>query len=132
MAKKIYVLDTSVCLTDANSIKAFANNDVVLPLKVLEEIDNHKKRQDGVGSSARNIIRNLDLYRAKGNLEKGARIDKGQGIISVKNFDLEDLPASLDPSVPDNQIIGTALTVKKNNPNRPYFRISWFQFSLSR
>jgi PhoH-like ATPase len=124
MAKKIYVLDTSVCLTDANSIKAFANNDVVLPLKVLEEIDNHKKRQDGVGSSARNIIRNLDLYRAKGNLEKGARIDKGQGIISVKNFDLEDLPTSLDSSVPDNQIIGTALTVKKNNPNRKVIMVS--------
>ena len=124
MAKKIYVLDTSVCLTDANSIKAFLNNDVVLPLKVLEEIDNHKKRQDGVGSSARNIIRNLDLYRLKGNLKKGTRIAKGQGIISVKSFDMEDLPVSLDVSIPDNQIIGTALTIKKNNPKRKVIMVS--------
>ena len=44
--KKIYVLDTSVYLTDADSIAAFGINDVVIPLKVLEEIDKHKKRVD--------------------------------------------------------------------------------------
>ena len=58
--KKIYVLDTSVYLTDANSIASFGTNDVVIPLKVLEEIDKHKKRQDSVGSNARKIIRKLD------------------------------------------------------------------------
>ena len=46
MAKKIYVLDTSVYLTDANAVFAYGINDIVVPLKVLEEIDNHKKRQD--------------------------------------------------------------------------------------
>ena len=44
MAKKTYVLDTSACLTDADCINNFANNDIVIPLKVLEEIDKHKKR----------------------------------------------------------------------------------------
>ena len=53
MAKNIYVLDTSACLTDSNSIRAFGKNDVGLPLKVLEEIDRHKKRQDSVGVNAR-------------------------------------------------------------------------------
>ena len=43
MAKKIYVLDTSVYLTDAESYKTYGNNDIVVPLKVLEEIDKHKK-----------------------------------------------------------------------------------------
>ena len=43
MAKKIYILDTSACLTDANCIRSYGNNDIVLPLKVLEEIDNNKK-----------------------------------------------------------------------------------------
>ena len=51
--KKIYVIDTSVYLTDAQAIYQFGNNDIVIPLKVLEEIDKHKKRQDGVGSHAR-------------------------------------------------------------------------------
>ena len=43
MAKKNYVLDTSVCLTDANVIYKFDNHDIFIPLKVLEEIDGHKK-----------------------------------------------------------------------------------------
>ena len=124
MAKKIYVLDTSVCLTDATSIKAFGNNDIVLPLKVLEEIDNHKQHQNGVGLNARSIIRSLDMYRSKGSLNKGVRIGKGKGILSVKNFEAVDLPASLDPSVPDNQIIGTALTVKKQIPKRKVIVVS--------
>ena len=124
MTKKLYVLDTSVCLTDANSIKAFSNNDVILPLKVLEEIDKHKQRQDGVGINARNIIRCLDMYRIKGNLHKGVRIEKGHGILSVKSFNPEDLPISLDASIPDNQIIGTALSVKQENPKRKVIVVS--------
>ena len=46
MAKKTYVIDTSVFLTDFNSVNKFENNDIVVPLKVLEEVDRHKKRQD--------------------------------------------------------------------------------------
>ena len=65
MAKKTYVLDTSVCLSDSNCIYQYANNDIVLPLKVLEEIDKHKKRQDGVGIHARGIIRTLDDLRSR-------------------------------------------------------------------
>ena len=63
--KKIKVLDTSVLLTDANSLLSIGNNDIVLPLKVLEEIDKHKKRQDTVGSNARRGIRMLDGLREK-------------------------------------------------------------------
>ena len=50
MKKCIYVLDTSVFLTNANSVYAYGKNDVIVPMKVLEEIDKHKKRQDSVGS----------------------------------------------------------------------------------
>ena len=50
--KKTYVLDTNVFLTNANSVYEFRNNDIVVPLKVLDEIDKHKKRQDGVGLNA--------------------------------------------------------------------------------
>ena len=55
--KKIYVLDTSVYLTNADCIYAFKTNDIYVPLKVFEEIDKHKKRQDAVGAQARKIIR---------------------------------------------------------------------------
>ena len=72
--KKTYVLDTNVLLTNSRSLYAYANNDMVVPLKVLEEIDTHKKRQDGVGLNARMSIRVLDSLREKGNLYKGVRI----------------------------------------------------------
>ena len=60
MAKKNYVIDTSVFLSDADALFSFANNDIFIPLKVLEEVDGHKKRQDSVGFHARKFIKHLD------------------------------------------------------------------------
>ena len=110
MAKKTYLLDTSVYLTAAGALYSYGTNDILIPLKVLEEIDKHKKRQDGVGTNARRIIRLFDGLRAKGNLNKGVRIRKGKGMAYAKTFDPEDLPYSFDRKDPDNHIIGTALT----------------------
>ena len=118
MPKKIYVLDTSVCLTDSNSIRSFENNDIVLPLKVLEEIDNHKKRQDSVGANARETIRKLDNLREKGSLYKGVRLGKGLGTISVKLCSTEDLPENLDLTVADNEIIAVALNQQVAYPTK--------------
>ena len=84
--KRNYLLDTSVCLSDSDAIFKFENHDLFLPLKVLEEIDNHKKRQDSVGLNARNIIRNLDELRSKGSLEKGVRLGKGKGVLRVMSY----------------------------------------------
>ena len=114
--KKTYILDTNVFLTNANSVYEFRNNDIIVPLKVLDEIDKHKKRQDGVGLNARSIIRILDDLRAKGNLHKGVRINRGKGILSVRGYDLEDLPVSCESA--DNEILTTALTEMKKNPKR--------------
>ena len=122
--KKIYVLDTSVYLTDADSIAAFGINDVIIPLKVLEEIDKHKKRQDSVGTNARKIIRKLDSLREKGSLFKGIRIDKGKGLVSVRRFESIDLPNDFDPTIPDNEIIGVALTEKRKNSKRKVIVVS--------
>jgi PhoH-like ATPase len=114
MAKKNYVLDTSVYLTDADAIFKFENHDIFVPLKVLEEIDNHKKRQDSVGANARKIIRTLDELRSKGSLQKGVRIDKGKGIVRVISYEhVEDqeFPRDLDISVPDHIILASAIYV---------------------
>ena len=116
MAKKTYVLDTSVYLTDSNCINSFGNNDIVIPLKVLEEIDNHKKRQDSVGSQARSIIRNLDALRDKGSLSKGVRIEKGMGAVRVASYNPLCLPDDLDLDDSDNQIIATALSEQEIAP----------------
>ena len=118
MAKKTYVLDTNVYLTDASSIFKFGTNDILLPFKVLEEIDKHKKRQDAVGRNARMIIRTLDEIRAKGSLKKGAKISKGMGLIFARHQDTSLLPEEFDKQDPDNIIISSALFENNNNGRR--------------
>jgi len=118
MAKKTYVIDTSAYLTDANVIYSYSNNDIVVPLKVLEEIDNHKKRQDSVGVNARNIIRIFDSLREKGNLDKGIRLAKGKGIVSVKSCDKTLIPYDLEASDADHIIIATALSERAKHLDR--------------
>ena len=124
MAKKTYVLDTSVCLTDANCIYQYQNNDIVLPLKVLEEIDGHKKRQDSVGANARKIIRTLDSLRAKGNLEKGVRIARSKGILKIVGNDPDVWPEDLDLAVPDHIIISSAISEDRRNGRRKTIMVS--------
>ena len=127
MAKKNFILDTSVYLTDADSIFKFDNHDIFIPLKVLEEIDKHKKRQDMVGINARKIIRIFDSLREKGSLQKGVRLDKGRGIIKVMSYNcLKDtlFPADLDLGIPDHIIIATALAVREQSTRRKTIVVS--------
>lgn len=113
--KRIYILDTSVFLTNYNCIFSYGEHDIVIPFKVLEEIDKHKNRQDGVGVNARNTIRILDSLREKGNLHKGVEIDEGKGILSIRDYEKELLEDDLDLGVSDNQIIATAICQKIKN-----------------
>ncbi len=125
--KKNYILDTSVCLTDAEAINKFDNHDIFLPLKVLEEIDKHKKRQDSVGINARKIIRALDELRSVGSLQKGVRIAKGKGILKVLSYeDAEqaEFPDDLSKSVPDHIIIATGMFVASQYPRRKTILVS--------
>jgi len=119
--KKIYVLDTSVYLTNADCIYAFKNHDIIIPLKVFEEVDKQKKRQDAVGAQARKIIRLWDDLRQKGSIHKGVRIEKGLGMVrSISAGDLSptDLPRDLDIRVPDHLIIATALKLQKESDKK--------------
>tara|TARA_A100001515_G_scaffold142605_1_gene141769 strand:+ start:863 stop:2191 length:1329 start_codon:yes stop_codon:yes gene_type:complete len=127
MAKKNYLLDTSVYLTDANSIFEFGNNDIFIPLKVLEEIDKHKKRQDSAGVNARKIIRTLDDLRISGDLQKGVRLGKGKGLVKVMSYTcLSDsiFPSDLDIKIPDHAILATGKAVQQENPNRKMIVVS--------
>lgn len=122
MKNKIFVIDTNVFLTDSNSLLNFGEADIIIPLKVLDEIDNHKKRQDSVGIHARGTIRKLDELRSSGDLFKGVPI--GKGTLFVKKYDPFTLPDDLDMDNPDNQIIATALTVKKENKSSEVTMVS--------
>ena len=125
--KKNILLDTSVCLTDSESIFKFGNNDIFLPLKVLEEIDKHKKRQDSVGINARKTIRFLDELRAKGNLQKGVRLGKGKGILKVVSYEIAheaNFPSDLNINIPDHIIIASAMAIAKLNSKRKTIVVS--------
>ena len=125
--KKNYLLDTSVCLTDSESILKFDNHDIFLPLKVLEEIDKHKKRQDSVGINARKIIRSLDELRAKGNLQKGVRLGKGKGVLKVMTYESArsaKFPPDLNKNIPDHIIIATGMAVAAASPKRKTIIVS--------
>ena len=121
MAKKNFIIDTSVFLSDSNCFYKFQNNDIIVPLKVLEEIDLHKKRQDSVGHHARQAIRTFDCLRLAGSLSKGVRIDKGLGVLRVikaSEIALDELPRDLSHKMSDHLILATALTIKKDEPKR--------------
>ena len=127
MAKKTYVLDTNIYLTNFNAIYSFKNNDILIPFKILEEIDNHKKRQDLVGKNARSIIRILDNLRSKGSLSNGVRLRKGAGIVKVSNIDITSdflNGYNLDWDDPDNIIIGSTIIESCLNPNRKHILVS--------
>jgi PhoH-like ATPase len=109
--KKTYILDTNVYLTNANALYKFGNNDILVPFKVLEELDKFKRRLDSTGFNARALIKSLDALRENGKLNSGIRIGKGFGLLFVKSFDKTfSLPKELDVSLPDNEILALALT----------------------
>ena len=125
MSNKIYVLDTSVCLTESSCLYKFEDNDVIIPLKVLEEIDNHKKRQDAVGRTARKIIKIFDSLRVKGNLQEGVQLrDSTDATLRVASGNLELLPTDLDNKIADNVIISTALSEQSKTDSKEIIMVS--------
>ena len=105
MSNRKYVIDTSVFLTDHLSIVKFGSHDIIIPLKVLEEIDKHKKRQDVVGSNARNIVRFLDKLRENGSLHDGVSLGDHKGTLYVRGYDSSFIPEELDKKNADHIII---------------------------
>lgn len=80
---KTFIVDTNVLLEDPQAIFRFKNSRVVIPFEVLQELDNHKTRQDLVGMNARESIRQLDKLRQEGSLINGVHLENGGGLIVV-------------------------------------------------
>ena len=114
MTVKTFLIDTSVLLYDKQSLHSFADNNVVLPMVVLDELDRFKEKQGILGESARYINRFLDTLRKDGRLDMGVKLDSGQTIRILtreSDIDLEEL--DLDQSRGDNKIIASALMLKE-------------------
>jgi len=117
--KKIYVLDTNVLLHDPESLFAFEDNSIVLPLSVIEELDRTKRRGDEVGRNAREVSRKLDELRLKGRLAEGVPLPGGGSIrIELNGIKSYDPLNGVDLNIVDNRILALAYHLK-NSGNNP-------------
>lgn len=120
---KTYILDTNVLLSDGNALMAFQDNDLYIPLVVLEELDRHKDRQDDVGKNAREVVRQLATLakegrEAKENFGRGISLGEGRGKVFVPTWDSANstLPAELSLQGGDNKILHFCILHQKNHP----------------
>ena len=127
MAKKNLIIDTNVFLSDSECFEKFENNDLFIPIKVLEELDKHKTRQDSVGFHARQAIKRFDALRASGTLSKGVRLGKGLGVlrfVKASENALEELPQGLSHKSSDNLILAAAIAIQAEFPKRKTIVVS--------
>jgi len=108
------VLDTSVLVADPACLFSFSEVDVVVPLTVIEELDGLKTRPDDVGRSARAALRTLEDLRVQhgGSLAEPVPVGDFGARIKIEINGVQThllLEHGLDPTVPDNRIIGAAL-----------------------
>ena len=120
MTKKSFLLDTNVLLHDANSLFSFEDNEVILPLPVIEELDRFKKDASENGRNARQVSRDLDRLRQQGVLTNGGVELKNGGrlrvVVSRSNC-LDQLPHELRNPCVDHQILAIALQEKQRTQN---------------
>lgn len=112
---KYFVLDTNVLLHNPQALFMFADNEVVVPFTVLEELDSFKKQNDDVGRNARQVIRHLDRLRAQGHLGEGVVWNGHGGRVRVL-FANGERPSGICDDTADNRIIAVALSLQKTNP----------------
>ncbi|MGN1401849.1 MAG: PhoH family protein [Bacillus sp. (in: firmicutes)] len=106
---KIYVLDTNVLLQDPYSIFSFAENDVVIPAVVLEEVDSKKRNLDEVGRNARHISKIIDKLRESGKIHEKIALDNGGTIrIELNHKYFQQLQEIFVEKTNDNRILAVA------------------------
>ncbi|HQG47227.1 MAG TPA: PIN domain-containing protein, partial [bacterium] len=81
--KKTFVLDTNVILHDSGCIFFFQENDIVIPITVIEEIDAFKRGQDLINFHAREFVRLLDTFPGDALVKGGVSLGEGRGRISI-------------------------------------------------
>jgi len=107
--KKTFVLDTNVLIHDPEAILHFEDNDIVLPITVIEELDKLKKGNGEIPYSARQALRTIDSFRTMGNLSEGVEIP-GKGRLRVIVEEVLHLQEESD----DNRIISAAVSLAKD------------------
>lgn len=119
--KKIFVLDTSVILYNHSALRSFQDNDVAIPITVLEELDNFKKGNDIKNFEAREFIRLIDKISPKSTLQKWSALGApATGKFKVIMNEKSELDAEVvfGEVKPDHRILNAALVLTKEYPDR--------------
>jgi len=109
---KTFIIDTNIFIHKHDAISSFRDNEVVIPLTVLEELDRLKSYSDERGRNAREAIRYLDGITKHGDINKGVKMDNGS-ILRVELYYAKDVPVDLSPEKNDNKILLTAYKLQK-------------------
>ncbi len=117
--KKNFVLDTNVLLHDPRSIYGFEDNDVVIPIYVIEEIDNFKRDLSTQGRNARMVSRILDEFRVQGKLGEGVSIAPDKGRIRVLMAERKLPHGAGEGRTTDDKILGVALDLLEREKATP-------------
>lgn len=103
--KKTYVIDTNVFIQAPYAVQCFDDNNLVIPLVVIEELDGLKKADGEKGANARAAVRMLENLRERGNLLDGVTLEGGGTLRIEKNFVNVELPEDLPEDKADNRIL---------------------------
>jgi PhoH-like ATPase len=118
--KKIFVLDTNVLLHDYKCIYQFQENDITLPITVLEELDKFKKGNDQINFQAREFVRELDQLAGEMLFSEGISLGKGLGRLFIetgKPFSRE-MEESFEEKIADHRILAIADYTRNKNPDK--------------
>ncbi len=123
---KNYILDTNVLLHDPNSLLNFEDNNVLLPIEVIEEIDRFKRESTELGQNARTVSRMLDGFRGEGSLSAGVKLPNGGKLrIAVPKKALANGNGhSKNGASVDNKILSVARDVQRTDPKNKTILVS--------
>ncbi|MFA5403493.1 MAG: PhoH family protein [Ignavibacteria bacterium] len=112
---KTFVLDTNVILHDSTCIHQFKDNNIVIPITVIEEIDHFKRGSQVINLNAREFARTLDSLTGSALFDGGISLGKGKGKVKVaitKGLS-DEIREIFREDTPDHRILSTAFEIQK-------------------
>ncbi len=115
--KKKFILDTNVILHDSGCLHQFKDNDIYIPITVIEELDKFKKGNNVIHCNARDFLRNLDALSSERMFNGGVPIEDGKGSIAIcLDVKLDDkIKENFTEITPDIKILNIAYSIAKKH-----------------
>ena len=121
--KKIFIIDTNVILHDATCIQNFQDNDVVIPISVLEELDQFKRGNEQIHYNARDFLRRLDELSIDSDNGELKKFDGKIRVVVNHNWH-PDVEATFNEDCPDNRIINCAYKIYQESTDQTVILVS--------